>query len=291
MNDPLASPQYRVGKDVSPWPYVKVARAAQHLADLQARISFWIATQPFTTVPELSPDRLTWSLRLRVGSPPPTEEWSIFLGDCIHNLRSALDASVWELSTKGGEAPDRPLDIQFPIVDDPLKWEAAAKRRLAGVPAPVIERIRIVQPMMRPDEEKPRDLLTLLQHLSNLDKHRSSISASIVPDTINADFSVQFESDEAATRNVPPNVTVHFPEIRDGHLIVEYATVDPIDETTGGFGLSLGIAVDTPSGNQPLFETVGGLVTYVGQVLSVMHGGATRDSDPRETSHREATQP
>jgi hypothetical protein len=108
-----------------------------------------------------------------------------------------------------------------------------SQQRLAGAPAAAIERIRIVQPMMRAPEERPRDPLLLLQHLSNLDKHRSSVEASLVPDAVNADFRVDFGSDEAAEKNPPPDVRVPFPEIRDGSLLVEYLTKTGILETSG----------------------------------------------------------
>lgn len=280
VTDPLRETVYRPGREVSVWPYVKVQRASQHLTELQARVAIWLATQPFTTVGKIADDRQSWSLRLQVYSPPPTQEWAVYLGDSVHNLRSALDAAVWEMCTRDGATPARPLDIQFPFVQNPDKWDDAVRRRLAGAPSAAIERIKIVQPMMRTHAERSRDPLLLLQHLSNLDKHKSSIKASLVPDSLNADFQIDFGSHEAATRNDPPDLRVYFPEIRDGELLVEYVTRTEIKGTSGGFGVGIGFAVDTPAGNQKLFETMSVLVNYVGQVLTVLHGGAEKIPRP-----------
>ncbi len=41
MSDPLTLPKYKVGKDVSPWPGVKIARAQEHLNALASRVGLW----------------------------------------------------------------------------------------------------------------------------------------------------------------------------------------------------------------------------------------------------------
>jgi hypothetical protein len=277
MIDPLTLPKYKVGKDVSPWPGVKIARAQEHLNALASRVGLWVATQPFSTVGNLADDQLSWSLRLIVTAPPPILEWATDLGDCVHNLRSALDAAVWDFCTLGGREPVSPTQIQFPIVTQLDRWASDAARRLAGASDDVIERIRIVQPMMRSDTERSGDPLLLLQHLSNLDKHRSSISLSLTPDEVHANFGVDFGSEDVAGRNVPPQVAVFTPNLEHDAVLVEYRAKDPIVKTTGGFGVSLTPKVETPQGTQPLFPTVQNLIKYVGTVLSVMYEGAIRE--------------
>ena len=277
MTDPLVEPKYKVGSDVSTWPYSKLARAAEHLNRLQSEVGLWTAQQPITTEGALDAERLVWSLRMMVNMPPPIQQWSTILGDCVHNLRSALDAAVWEFATMDGNTPKQPSLVQFPVVEHPEQWDKEATRRLQCVPPHVVERIRITQPLMRPEEERPRDPLMLLSHLSNMDKHRASMTCGFRADSVNASFSVQFVDDAAAARNVPPNVIVHEPTIEDGALLVEYRANDPIVETHGGFAIAFELFIDTPAGPQRLGETVGGLIQVVGQVLSVMHGGAVRD--------------
>ena len=277
MTDPLAEPTYKVGSDVSSWPYSKLARAVEHLNRLQSEVGLWSAQQPIRTEGVLDSERLVWSLTMRVKLPPPIQQWSTMLGDCVHNLRSALDAAVWDFATIDGGMPERPNLVQFPVVEFPEQWEKEAAKRLQHVPLHIKERIRITQPLMRPEQERPRDPLILLSYLSNTDKHRANITCGFKAESVNADFSVQFVDDAAAERNVPPNVTIHEPTIEDGALLVEYRANDPIVETHGGFGIAFELLIDTPTGPQKLVDTIGGLIQVVGQILSVMHGGAVRD--------------
>lgn len=227
----------------------------------------------------LSEDRLLWSLRMIVRRPPPVQQWSTLIGDCVHNLRSALDAAVWEFATIDGGEPKDANSVQFPVVEESAKWPKEAAKKLQKVPPRVVERIRITQPLMRPHDERPRDPLILLQRLSNTDKHRASVTCGFRAEYVNADFSVDFADSAAAGRNDPPDVTLHEPTMEDAALLVEYRTNDPIVKTQGGFSLVFELLIDTPTGPQKLVDTMGGLIQFVAQVLSVMHGGAVRD-DP-----------
>lgn len=168
--------------------------------------------------------------------------------------------------------------IQFPIVDKSQRWADAVATRLDGVPTPVVERIRITQPFMRTESERPRDPLVLLQHLSNTDKHRTSISCAFSASQFNVDFGVDFGDAKTADRNVPPDLTFHDFAMEDGALLVEYRAKDPIQATYGGFGVNLELLIDTPTGPQKAFEVLGSLIQYVGQVLAVMHGGAVQQN-------------
>jgi len=263
----------------STWPNVKVARAGQHFSGLQSRVGLWMATDPFRAEAAISDDRLRWTLRLRVDSPPPVEEWGTYMGDCIHNLRSALDAAVWDFATSEGKSPASPTLIGFPIATKAGDWKDAASRKLDGVPAEVIERIRLIQPFQRPTAEQAGDLLALLQRLDNDDKHRSRIVALLEWQKMDHEFSVEFASDQAAERNVPPDTTINVPAFDDGALLVEHRTVDPIAKVKGGFQFGARLAIDTPLGPQPLLETLGALINYVQLVLAVVYGQAVSTDD------------
>lgn len=280
VTDPLKEPTYKVGTDVSTWPYSKHARAIEHINRLRSDVQLWLAEQPVGTEGVLADDRLSWTLEMVVRDRAPVHRWSTIIGDCVHNLRSALDSAVWEFATLNGAKPSRPNLVQFPVVERPERWTEAVGTRLQCVPHEVVERIRITQPLMRPEDERPRDPLVLLQHLSNTDKHRASITCGFHPESVNADFSVEFEDEEAASRNVPPDVTLHGITMEEGAVLIEYRTKDPIRATKGGFALTFELLLDTPSGPQKLFDTIEGLIQFVGQVLAVLHGGAVREADP-----------
>ena len=240
---------------------------------------FWTATQPMTVDVNIRDDRLGATWRLRTLSRPPTAglgAWSY--AGLMHNLRSALDSCVWEMATRAGHQPARPHRIQFPIErDDPERWKSVVKDRLDGVPEVVADRVKLVQPFNRPEDEREQDALVLLQELSNLDKHRASVRALAVMHESSHNFAVRFADDEASSRNVPPDMTLHQPVVEDGSVLGELRTVDPIVSVSGTWGIGLRLVISTSIGDRLMFETLDDLVGYVNQVLAVVYAGATRD--------------
>ncbi|CAM5778851.1 hypothetical protein [Cellulomonas persica] len=269
MTEPITP---TAGVPSSTWPNVKVARAAQHLSELQARIGLWFATSPFYGDAVVADDRLSWSMRLHVLSPPPLDEWGAYVGDCVHNLRSALDAAVWDLATSGGREPSSPTWISFPIVTTAERWRGVPERNLDGLPADAIERIWRIQPFQRPAAEQPGDALAILQRLDNDDKHRSKIVAQVAAVEMGHDWSVEFADDAAAGRNVPPDTTLHAPDLTDGAVLMVNRTVDPIVKVRGSFALRANLVIETPMGPQQLIETLGSLISYVDQILAIVYG-------------------
>jgi hypothetical protein len=251
-----------------------------HAARLQSEVRLWLMEQPIGTRTELSADRRRWLLKMVVNERPPIQRWNTIVGDCIHNLRSALDAAVWEFACYSGSEPTRPHQIQFPIVDKPGEWAKTAARQLAGVPNEVVERIRVTQPFMHPEVDRPRHAALLLQYISNTDKHRTSIKCGFGAESVNADFGVDYGDPTIADRNVPPDLHIHDFVLEDGAILVEYRSKDPILETYGGFGVGLRLMVDTPTGPMNLEESLNGLLQYVQTVLDVMHRGVERVEAP-----------
>jgi hypothetical protein len=47
------------------------------------------------------------------GEPvPAVEEWGPIIGDVVHNLRSALDHLVWQLTIANGHTPPNPIPVE-----------------------------------------------------------------------------------------------------------------------------------------------------------------------------------
>jgi hypothetical protein len=111
--------------------------------------------------------------------PPP--EWGPLLGDFVHNLRSALDhlAIALVLSNK----PTAKINqTAFPMfAKDPLRSNAPAsdkaawKKRISGMTAQQVAAINAVQPFNNPLQAGRTDTLTVLNSLSNTDKHKRLI--------------------------------------------------------------------------------------------------------------------
>ena len=252
---------------------IKVAHAGRLLSSLQSDVALWSSAGPYKVIASISDDRLLWSLQLKVETPPPTQDWSAQVGDTLHNLRSALNSAAWDFANRDGQEIRRPKLVQFPIVEKSSDWPDEVKTRLQGVVPEVIARIRNIQPFNRPEDERAQDTLLLLEKLNNHDKHRSIIVAKLTPQTIEHTFAVEFDSEVAAARNAPPDVTLHVSDFSGDALLVECRTKDPITKVKGGFDVKFELWVETPSSLQPLFQTLGSLIYYVNLVLNFIHGG------------------
>lgn len=281
MNNEIPE-QFAVGRDVSTWPLMKVAQAGAHAASLRARIGLWISAQPVTVKADLRDDRLGATWTSSVPAAPPTMEWSLCVGDCVHQLRSALDACVWEFATQDGRVPPRPNRVQFPIVVEEEQWAAAARDQLQTVPDVIVERIRAVQPFNRAPEERQTDGLRILQSLSNQDKHRSNIRAEVAIDELAHHMSMKFADEEASSRNVPPDITLYASDLNDGAVLAELRTVDPIESLSGAWNFKLHLTMETSAGALPLFQSLEGLSTFVTGILAGVYNGWDRPAQPAD---------
>ena len=107
--------------------------------------------------------------RFQVKREPPLR-FGVILGDCLHNLRSALDHLVWQVALLDGNTPDR--NAQYPIASkSERQFEDMAKRQLAGLNDRHRAMIKDTQPFHRGADAATHPL-SMLANLSNTDKHQ-----------------------------------------------------------------------------------------------------------------------
>jgi hypothetical protein len=97
----------------------KIARAKEHLCELKESIdSFILDRNAYSVIKEPNPETGVFVFRLQLHRSPPLTEWSLIIGDCIHNMRSALDHLFWQLVLL--ENPNGVADTtaSFPILRD-----------------------------------------------------------------------------------------------------------------------------------------------------------------------------
>lgn len=171
------------GENIAIWPEVKLQRAHELVWELHARISEWQARRPLRSrVVRISPTE-SW-VTLEVVEPPPLEVAAALFGDALHNIRSALDAAVWEMATFEGRRPpteQAERAVQFHLFDDPEKLKAWVKKVGSLDPA-FAKRIGSIQPYTRAERlasEDKVDTLLLLNRLEITDKHRNSVVAAV----------------------------------------------------------------------------------------------------------------
>lgn len=105
---------------------LKVERSEKHLAELQAAIETFLATQPYCVVKKVDPE---WVYEMAHVAPVPDCIGAI-IGDAVQNLRSALDHLSYQLMSVATR--DEPSDRQkrwshFPIRETDRKYESTPR--------------------------------------------------------------------------------------------------------------------------------------------------------------------
>jgi hypothetical protein len=150
----------------------KLSRADEHLEALDAEIDNFLDLHPYAVNFEIDEKTGQKVARLEVNGELPAVRWGLMLGDCVHNMRSALDHLVWALS-----GPEPPPKTEFPIFHEREKFEAVSRGggryKIRGVKDPKARTlIESVQPCYSDRPTKTGHQLWSLQELSNVDKHQ-----------------------------------------------------------------------------------------------------------------------
>ena len=240
---------------------LKLGRALEHLMMLDTAVAAYLDSDPVRIVREVDeryPDRVVLSLALE--HEPPIG-LSVFIGDCVHNLRAALDHLAWQLVLASGGIPREGRGgTQFPIVVG--RREATTKPMVSvagGVTPEVLVVINAVQPFHRRDSESHP--LATLNRLSNTDKHRTlllstaqSVRTQAFLSTADGSARVGGQFHPGVVRAGDPIAAFEFPPERalDPDLIVE-ARGDNF----------VGLAEATDVGNRPITEVLEEALQYV----------------------------
>lgn len=164
-------------------PRERVKRANRQIIALQRSFQGFFRDNLYeVTVAEYNSKAGNYSLRVKAGPEDLPVDWSLCIGEIIHNLRAALDGLVWQL---GFPATNDPHDrTYFPIF---LKRQTGtgkggtpihafdkggtAARQLSNVPKAYWAKIESFQPYKRGNGGR-RSAIFRLEALNNADKHR-----------------------------------------------------------------------------------------------------------------------
>ncbi len=105
---------------------VKLVRARDQLDLLDREINAFGNTNLGTGRPtKRDLDGLKWTVPLKLREPFPLR-WSVIVGEIVHDLRSALDHAVYQLTLDyAGIAYER---TQFPIITNPTAWDVRSTK-------------------------------------------------------------------------------------------------------------------------------------------------------------------
>ena len=239
----------------------KIVRAKYQLRDLEMRFAELAKSKPYRLVEkfDLRPGEKIGDYRYIVEDVSLRKrEWGVLIGELVHNLRSALEHTIYAAA----KSPSR--DTQFPIFRTCVEWEKKSCAMIYSVPEKVVALIEEAQPYHAPDPS--HHLLAILNRLSNYDKHRLLHTTALT-----------LEEAAPGFRAIKDIAAVH--EIELHHRIEEDATLvriaiepdgpEPEMEMYGEF--SLGVAFS---------ETKGSPIDGV-HVLEVFVSNPPRSPGPR----------
>lgn len=149
----------------------KINWARHHVQKLNSKIDSEIKPRTYQLSHEINSETGDFEI---VWDPPALDpEFGLRIGDAVHQLRSALDLAVWELTGRNGVDPEtlkRPRP-QFPIFSSKEDFDSTGVGQIRGVTEALQGVIRENQPYHRGDYAH-QDPLAILADLSNTDKHR-----------------------------------------------------------------------------------------------------------------------
>jgi hypothetical protein len=149
---------------------LKVERARHHLDAITELANAYRSTK-YEVVREVNTNAGIVKYFLKM--PPCPRHFAATIGDCLHNLRSALDYLVYQLVLANNNTPS--ASNMFPICDSRDMFIKALKRdRLCGVSAKAKTIIEETQPY----KASANRVLWTLHQLENIDKHRTLIVAN-----------------------------------------------------------------------------------------------------------------
>lgn len=158
----------------------KLKRAEFHLHSLKPLIDAFLKEHPdaYRIIPEVDEKTSRYVGRVQIRNEPPLE-WSVVVGDALHNLRCVLDHVMRQLVIANGERPT--FGNAFPIFDqeppeDPCNGERQRwDRNVKGISDAALDFVKFCQPYKALDGNPAAHTLAGLRRLSNEDKHRTLI--------------------------------------------------------------------------------------------------------------------
>lgn len=149
----------------------KIARATEHLETVEGLVDSYLGARPIRVENEQESDGTRRLIRwvAKANTQPPAALGPI-VGDWAHNVRGALDYTVYELVRRETTVDD-PRWTQFPIAIERAQYDDQAKHRLRGAPAWSLPVFEGLQPF-HDGAAAGDDPLAVLADISNRDKHR-----------------------------------------------------------------------------------------------------------------------
>jgi hypothetical protein len=151
----------------------KIERARQELDALDLEIEAFLSDDTYRVSEEVDTDKGLKVYRVEPLVAPPSARWGVFVGEIVHNLRSALDHIVWQLALLKTKTESPHKGTSFPIFTVDNSWsQGMIDASLKDVPDDAKQVIKTFQPYNAGDAAESH-ALWILHSLWNTDKHQT----------------------------------------------------------------------------------------------------------------------
>lgn len=165
--------------------YAKIARAEEHVGALHAELEAWGQLRPYKGVSEFNADYTRLAFRSVANRNVTLDRASMILGDCVHNLRAALDHLTYAIARHQHYWP-APFAVGkavgFIVADDEpsFREQVRSKRLEYALYLKTIEAMESMQPYRRLyGPSKWHGVIAFLHALNIADKHHSLLDLFI----------------------------------------------------------------------------------------------------------------
>ena len=228
----------------------KLDRADEHLKSVDTELAVFRKQHPYDVMIEPNHDRTEYVARVDGVVPVPLPI-SVLVGDCLYNMRSALDHLVYQLVIDNGRTAG--FKTAFPIFTDPSLFRETTKtgkptsrsgmKKIEGCSSAAQAIIEGLQPYARlagkvnasgPIMERLllQNPLKVLDDLTNIDKHRLLHIAwtSVIHEAVWVQDLDNFPDGGGPTR---------FGPVENGAVVARYVFPRPVDPTEVSFQISI----------------------------------------------------
>jgi hypothetical protein len=208
------------------------------------------------------------------------DQCGLLFGDCIHNLRSALDNLAYELACLKCNPPNKPNIIYFPILKDISKFDNRVKACLEQLPEDAAKLIEALQPFQRdgsPEKGSPdSDLMGLLHEIDLIDKHRIPSPMLFIPLKHEQLISYDLSENDFA---LPDNFYVRQEPLQLDCILAEYRFPHRINNIKGSYNFNFEFSLLVNNQRFEIEEIINLLLLYTNQVINLFRDFFTNNQD------------
>lgn len=224
----------------------KLTRAQEHFETLNSEIDDWTSSNASSVSIESNAEGTEHRFVVSISSSPDSDRWGCLIGDCAHNLRSALDHIMWEVS----DPKKRDSRTEFPIFATPVRTPKGAlvpafSGKIQGISQqPIRDLIEGCQPCNTVGGPPKRGVLWVIHRIDIVDKHHTIVPALLEHvDPTDLRASLHF-ADDSPTIGPPHHIAKNDQPIGDGDTLLTLFTEGRVEHVESDSQFSLRVGID-----------------------------------------------